>query len=61
MVRRMPFPRGKEIHGLLPCSKGEETTSGNLYSNTALPLRGKAAEAHPWLMLGQVHMVVALV
>lgn len=26
MVSRMPFPRGREIHGLLPCSKAEVTS-----------------------------------
>ena len=49
MVRRMPFPRGREIHGLLPCSKGEEATSHHeTQTGAELSLSGgKAAEASP--------------
>lgn len=62
MVRRMPFPRGREIHGLLPCSKGETATSYHETQTRAeLSLRsGKAADVSPLPTLGHVHMAVAL-
>lgn len=61
MVRRMPFPRGREIHGLLPCSKGEAATSHQeIWTGAELSLMGgKAAEASPYPALGHVHRVAA--
>ena len=48
-VRRMPFPRGREIHGLLPCSKGEAATSHHEtgQGQSSPSQGGKAAEASP--------------
>ena len=49
MVRRMPFPRGREIHGLLPCSKGKEATSHHETQTGAelSPSGGKSSRSQP--------------
>lgn len=62
MVRRMPFPRGREIHGLLPCSKGEEATSHHeTQTGAELSLSGgKSSRSQPLPMLGHTRTAVAL-
>ena len=62
MVRRMPFPRGREIHGLLPCSKGEAATSRReTRTGAQLSLSGgKSSRSQTLPVLGHAHMAVAM-
>lgn len=62
MVRRMPFPRGREIHGLLPCSMREATLHQETWTAAELSLTaGGSSRSHTLPMLGHLHMATALV
>lgn len=60
MVRRMPFPRGREIHGLLPCSTEEATSHQKTWTGAELSLTvGGSSRSHTLPMLGHLHRAAA--